>query len=151
VYAVLAIRGGTTPNAGSQSVSFVDVGTKFSGSRFDWVVNGVARASEAGTARAQGVFYVVRMSATNKGADDADIAPSDFTLIDPNGVEHAPAGLRSGIYQSPESPRSPNIWPTSFPSGKAVTLSVFFDVDPSLGKGMVLAVADAPRTRVRLD
>jgi hypothetical protein len=152
IYGFIAIRTGTAPTvAGAQQYTFVGVGSKFSGARFDWVINGVQRVNEAGNVRARGVFYVVRVGATNKGADAAQLAPNDFTLIDANGVEHAASGLGSGVYQSPENPGSPNIWPSSFAAGKALTFNVVFDIDPSLPRGMTFGIADTPRTRVRLD
>lgn len=151
-YAFLAIRTGTAPSvAGAQPYTFVGIGSKFSGTRFDWVVNGAQRVNEAGTVHAQGVFYVVRVGATNKGADGAQLAPNDFTLIDANGVEHSASGLGSGVYQSPENPGSPNLWPASFAAGKSITFSVVFEIDPSLPRGMSLGIADTPRTRVHLD
>ncbi len=151
-YGFIAIRTGTAPTvAGAQPYTFVGVGSKFSGTRWDWVVNGVQRVNEAGKVRAQGVFYVVRVGATNKATDGAQLAPNDFTLIDANGVEHVASGLGGGVYQNADNPGSPNIWPASFPAGKTVTFNVVFDIDPSLPRGMSLGIADTPRTRVHLD
>jgi hypothetical protein len=151
-YGFIAIRTGTAPSvAGVQQYSFVGVGSKVSGTRWDWVVNGVQRVTEAGTLRAQGIYYIVRVGATNKGTEGAQIAPNDFTLIDANGIEHAASGIGSGVYQGSGNPGSPNIWPQSFPIGKTATFNVVFEVDPSLPRGMVFGIADLPRTRVRLD
>jgi len=151
-YGFIAIRTGTAPSvAGAQPYTFVGVGSKFTGTRWDWVINGVQRVNEAGKVRAQGVYYVVRVGATNKGTDGAQLAPNDFTLIDANGVEHTASGLGSGVYQNADNAGSPNLWPASFPAGKSVTFNVVFEIDPSLPRGMDLGIADAPRMRVHLD
>jgi hypothetical protein len=154
LYTFTAIRSGTAAGVNSvqqQQFQTVGVGTKASGTRWEWVVNGVQRLPEAGTARATGVFYVVRVGATNKGTEGAQLSPSDFTLIDANGVEHAPASLGSGVYQGQSNPGSPNIWPQSFPVGRTTTFNVVFDIDPGLGRGMKLGISDLPRTRLALD
>ncbi len=152
LYGFTAIRTGSVPTlGGQQEFSTVGIGTKFSGTRWDWIVNSVQRVQDAGSSRAQGVYYVVRIGATNKGTDSAQLAPSAFTLVDANGVEHTASGLGSGAYQGPDNPGSPNIWPRTFPVGKTVTFGVVFEIDRSLPRGMQLALADLPSTRVKLD
>jgi hypothetical protein len=153
LYTFTAIRGGTAAgiNSVQQQFQTVGVGTKVSGTRWEWVVNGVQRLPEAGTARAAGVFYVVRVGATNKGTEGAQLSPSDFTLIDASGVEHTAASLGSGVYQGQSNPGSPNIWPQGFPVGRTTTFNVVFDIDPGLGRGMKLGISDLPRTRMALD
>ncbi len=114
-------------------------------------MNGVQRSADAGNARASGVFYVVRVGATNKATEGAQLSPGDFTLIDANGVEHPAASLGSGVYQGQGNTGSPNIWPQGFPVGKTTNFNIVFDVDPTLGRGMILGVSDLPKTRIRLD
>jgi hypothetical protein len=154
LYTFTAIRSGTAAGVNSvqqQQLQTVGIGSKVTGTRWEWVVNGVQRVNEAGSARAAGVFFVVRVGATNKGTEGAQLSPSEFSLIDANGVEHAAAGLSSGAYQSQTNPGSPNVWPQGFPIGRATTFNVVFDIDPALGRGMLLGVTDLPRTRIRLD
>lgn len=152
LYAFLAWRTGTAPTlSGGQQVQSVGVAERFSSARWEFVVNGVQKITTAGAARARGNFYVVRIGATNKGAEGQQLSPSDFAIVDANGVEYGPVGLTSGAYQTGENPSSPYLWPQSFPAGRAVTFSVVFDLDPSLQRGMLLKVSDQPSVRVRLD
>lgn len=150
IYGVTVFRETTEPSTAPQ-FTFVNVGARFTGTRWDWVINGTQRVPDSGKLKAHGVFYLVRIGTTNLGTEGAQLAPGDFTLIDANGVEHGSLGLASGAYQGPDNPGSPNLWPPVFRVGTNVTFNVLFDIDPTLGRGMVLAVADAPRTRVRLD
>jgi len=149
-YGYTAFRESTAPSTGQQ-FSFVNVGARFTGSRWEWTINGTQRTPDSGKLKAQGVFLLVRVGATNVATEGAQMTPSDFTLIDPNGVEHAALGVTSGAYQGADNPNSPNMWPPAFRVGTNVTFNVLFDIDPSLGRGMVLAIGDAPKTRVRLD
>jgi len=153
LYTFTAIRTGNAAGVNSVQQQFqtVGVGTKVSGTRWEWVVNGTQRVAEAGTVKPSGVFYIVRVGAMNKGTEGAQLSPSDFTLIDANGVEHAAAGLSSGVYQGTGNTGSPNIWPQGFPVGRTTTFNVVFDIDPALGKGMKLGVTDLPKTRIQLD
>jgi hypothetical protein len=146
--AYIAIR---TAAPGAAQYTAVNVGQRVTGTRWEWIVNGVRRAPDSGSVRAQGTFYFVNIAATNKATEDAMLSPSEFTLIDANGVEHPAAGLASGVYQGPGNPSSPNMWPPSFPVGRPVTFVVLFDVDPALGRGNSLAISDAPTVRVRLE
>jgi hypothetical protein len=114
-------------------------------------VNGVQRVTTAGNAKPRGIYYLVRVGATNKGTEGAQVAPNDFVLVDPNGIEHTALGLGSGVYQGPSNVGSANTWPREFPVGKTVNFNVIFDIEPSLGRGMVFGIADIPKTRVRLD
>jgi len=149
-YGYTVFRESTAPTT-SQQFSFVNVGARFTGSRWEWTINGTQRVPDSGKLKAQGVFLLVRVGATNVATEGAQMTPSDFTLIDPNGVEHAALGITSGAYQGPDNPSSPNMWPPAFRVGTNVTFNVLFDINPSLGRGMVLAIGDAPKTRVRLD
>lgn len=151
-YTFVVLRTGIAPTiSGGQQVQYVGIAQRLSGARFEFVVNGVQRAQTAGTATARGLYYVVRIGATNKGTDSQQLSPSDFTLVDANGTEYGPVSLSTGAYQGPENPGSPFLWPASFPSGRTTTFSVIFDVDPSLPRGMLLKVSDPPGIRVRLD
>jgi len=122
----------------------VGVGTRFSGTRWDWIVNGVQRVATAGNSKPRGIYYLVRVGATNKGAEGAQVTPNDFVLVDPNGIEHTALGLGSGVYQGPTNGGSSNIWPREFPVGKTVNFNVLFDVEPSLGRGMVFGTSEVP-------
>jgi hypothetical protein len=146
--AYIAIR--TAAPRGAEYTT-VNLAQRVSGTRWDWVVNGVRRSPDSGSVRAQGVFYVVSIAATNKGSEGAAPSPSEFALVDPNGMEHVAASLASGVYQSQDNASSPNMWPPSFPVGRPVTFSLLFDVDPNLPRGSQLAIADAPSVRVKLD
>ena len=151
-YAFIVLRTGTAPTiSGGQQVQYVGIAQRFTGARFEFVVNGIQRAQTAGTATARGLYYVVRIGATNKATDAQQLSPSDFTLVDANGTEYGPVSLSTGVYQGPENPGSPFLWPASFPSGRTTTFSVIFDVDPSLPRGMLLKLSDPPSIRVRLD
>lgn len=152
VYSVIVLRAATAPGARqTPQVPSVGIGQRLTGSAWDFVVNGVQRSAVAGTARANGTYYVVRVAATSRGAEGQQLAPGDFTLIDANGTEYRADGLLSGTYRGPANPGSPYLWPQSFPAGRAVTLSVVFDIDPSLPRGMLLRVTDPSNVRVRLD
>ena len=152
LYGFAAIRTGSTPTLpGQGQLTYAGVAQKVTGTRWDYVVNGVQRVQDAGNVRARGVFYIVRIGATNKGTEGASLAPGSFTLFDANGVEYTASGLASGVYQSSENPGSPNPWPNSFPVGRTVTFGVVFEVDTALGRGNLLAIAELPNTRVRLD
>src|SRR5205814_8359831 len=82
-YAISAVlRGGTADDR----PQVVGVSQHFSSGRWDYLVIGTQRAQAAGRAVPRGVYYVVRVTATNRGSDGARLLPSDFTLIDANGV-----------------------------------------------------------------
>ncbi|HUQ41166.1 MAG TPA: hypothetical protein VM052_01565 [Candidatus Limnocylindrales bacterium] len=152
LYGFITLRTGTAPSVGgTQQFRSVGIADRFGGTRWDFVINGVQRSSVAGTNRARGVYYAVRVAATNKGADGQQLSPGDFTLVDASGTEYAPEGIATGTYQTPGNPGSPYLWPETFPPGKAATFSVVFDVDPSLPRGMLLKISDTPTVRVRLD
>ncbi|MEP7003339.1 MAG: hypothetical protein ABI888_02260 [Chloroflexota bacterium] len=151
-YAFIVLRTGSAPTISQgQQVTYVGIAQRFSGAHWDFIVNGVQRVPTAGAARARGLYYIVRIGATNKGADAQQLSPGDFSLIDANGTVYGPEGTSSGAYQGPDNASSPFTWPASFPSGKSVTFSVIFDVDPSLPRGMVLKMTDPAGIRVRLD
>ena len=151
-YSFIVLRTGTAPTIGQgQQVQYLGIAQRFSSARWEFIVNGVQRGPTAGTATARGTYYIVRIGATNKGADAQQLSPSDFTLVDANGKEYGPEGLASGAYQGPDNTASPFIWPASFASGRSVTFSVIFDVDPALPRGTLLKLSDPPGIRVRLD
>lgn len=146
--AYIAIR--TAAPAGAQYTT-VSLGQRFTGTRWEWTINSVQRSSTSGGARAQGTFYVVTLTATSRGIEGTVLAPSEFTLIDANGDAHVAQSLASGVYQDAGNPSSPNVWPESFPVGRAVRFSILFDVPPTFGRGNQLAIADATSVRVRLE
>lgn len=152
-YGFTLVRSGGASNVPGQpqQVKVVGIAQKVSSARWDYIVNGVQRATSAGTATPRGVYYVVRVGITNRGTDGAQLSPSEFVLIDATGTEHRAEAAGGGPYYGPTNTQSQFIWPQSFPLGKAATVSVIFDVDPSLGRGMQLAISDVPATRVKLD
>ncbi|HEU5288655.1 MAG TPA: hypothetical protein VFV20_09640 [Candidatus Limnocylindria bacterium] len=152
-YGFTLVRSGGASNVPGQppQVKFVGIAQKVSSARWDYIVNGVQRATSAGTAAPRGVYYVVRVGITNRGTDGAQLSPGEFVLIDATGTEHRAEPATGAPYYSPSNTQSQFIWPQSFPVGRAATVSVIFDVDPGLGRGMQLAISDLPATRVKLD
>lgn len=152
-YGFTLVRSGGASNVPGQpqQVKFVGIAQRMSSAGWDYIVNGVQRATSAGTATPRGVYYVVRVGITNRGTDGAQLSPSEFVLIDATGIEHRAESATSGPYYGQGNTQSPFIWPQTFPVGKVATVSVIFDVDPSLGRGMQLAISDVPATRVKLD
>ncbi len=151
-YGFTVIRtGGASTVPGQQPLRLVGIAERFSSARWDYIVNGVQRTETAGTANARGIFYVVRIGVTNRGTDGAQLSPGDFLLIDANGTEYRSESVAGGAYFSQTNTQSQFIWPQAFPIGKTMTISVIFDVDPSIGRGMRLAISDLPTIRVKLD
>lgn len=153
-YGFFSLRNGTpvsVASGGQQSFQTVGIAQKVSGTRWDYVVNGVQRVPTAGTSRARGTYYVVRIGVTNRGTEGAQLSPSEFTLVDASGTVYSAAGLSSGAYYGPDNTSSQFVWPQSFAVGKTASIAVIFDVDPALGRGNQLAIAELPRTRVNLD
>ena len=146
VYTFTVIRGG-----GSSTVLYVNLTQHFSSDLWGFVVSDVQRSTSAGAARPRGVYYVVRVGVTNKGTEGAQLSPSQFVVVDVNGIEHGAESVGSDAYRSSRNPSSQMIWPDSFPVGTTVTLEVVFDVDASLPRGNLLRVSDLPNVRVRLD
>ncbi|MDO8506714.1 MAG: hypothetical protein Q7S41_03795 [Candidatus Limnocylindria bacterium] len=152
VYGLTVVRnGGSASVPGQVQIQTVGIAQKFSSSRWEFIANGTQKVPTAGAARARGIYYVVRLGVTNRGTEGAQLSPSEFVLIDANGVEHVAESLSSDAYYGSVNTQSPYIWPQSFAVGKNVTVPVVFDVDPSLPRGMLLKVADLPGTRVKLD
>lgn len=129
----------------------VGVGQRFSSAHWDYVVADAQRAPSAGRVNARGVLYVVRVTATNRGAESARLLPSDFTLIDANGVQYAAESLASEAYAGSDKGQTPFVWPDAFPVGRATAVPVVFDVPATLPRGMRLKVSDLPNTKVTLD
>lgn len=152
LYGFLVLRTGTSLTlSGTQQVQYVAMGQRFGNERWEFVVNGVQRVTSAGTARARGFFYVVRLGVTNKGAASQELAPGDFTIVDVDGTEYGPIGLASGAYQTSETPGAPYVWPPSFPNGAGVSAFVIFDLDAGVPRGLLLKVSHQPGVQVRLD
>jgi hypothetical protein len=153
-YGFFSWRNGTpvsVASGGQQSFQTLGIAQKVTGTRWDYVVNGVQRAPTSGTSRARGTYYVVRIGVTNRGTEGAQLSPAEFTLIDASGTQYTAAGLSSGVYYGADNASSQFVWPQSFPVGKTASISVVFDVDPSLARGNQLAISELPRTRVNLD
>jgi hypothetical protein len=149
-YGVVFVTGGA-PGVASGQLQYVSIAQKFSGTRWDYTVNGTQTTRVAGTSVARGQYYVVRLAVTNKGTEGLQISPNDFTLVDPNGTEYRAEGLTAGPYQTSANTGSPFIWPQTFPIGRASTVSVVFDLASEPPRGMLLKISELPNTRVRLD
>ena len=149
-YGVVFVTGGAPSAAGGQ-IQYAGIAQKFSGTRWDYTVNGTQMTRVAGTSVSRGQYYIVRLAVTNKGTEGLQISPNDFTLVDANGTEYRAEGLTAGPYQTSANTGSPFIWPPSFPIGRASTLSVVFDLPADSGRGVLLKISELPNTRVRLD
>ena len=147
-YAISAVLRGS---AGEDRPQVVGISQRFSSAHWEDIVNGTQRTPTAGRSTARGVYYVVRGNVTNRGGEGAQLSPSDFVLIDANGVEYAPESLAGGAYLGNDNPQSPFMWPESFPVGRATSVVVIFDISPTLPRGMQLRVSDLQNTRVTLD
>ncbi len=151
-YGFTVIRsGGTAAVPGQQQIQTIGIAQKVTGTRWDYVVNGVQRTPTAGSSQARGTYYIVRIGVTNKGAEGAQLSPSDFVLIDASGAEYRAESVGGGAYYSPSNTGSQYIWPQSFAVGKTASVSVVFDVSAGLGRGNLLSISELPRVRVRLD
>ena len=148
-YSFVAVRNAANP--GPSGPTYVALAQKFSSARWDYTVNGVSRSTSAALAQPRGEYYVVRIAATNRGTENLQTSPGDFTLYDANGNEYRAESLNGGVYQTPENPRSPYPWPSAFPIGRTVTFTVVFDIPLGLPHGMLLGLFDLPNTRVKLD
>ncbi|MEK7863618.1 MAG: DUF4352 domain-containing protein, partial [Chloroflexota bacterium] len=152
IYGFTVIRsGGTAAVPGQQQIQTVGIAQKVTGTRWDYVVNGVQRTPTAGSSRARGTYYVVRIGVTNKGTDGAQLSPNDFVLIDASGAEYRAESVGGGAYYSSNNTGSQFIWPQSFAVGKTASVSVVFDVSAGLGRGNLLSISELPRVRVKLD
>ena len=151
IYGVTVIRSGGTQSVPGQQVQTMGIAQKISGTRWDYVVNGVQRTPTAGAAQARGTYYIVRVGVTNKGTEGAQLSPNDFVLIDANGVEYRAESVGGGAYYSPSNTQSQYIWPQSFAVGRTTSVAVIFDVSAALGRGNLLSISELPRVRVKLD
>ncbi len=151
IYGVTVIRSGGTQTVPGQQIQTVGIAQKISGTRWDYVVNGVQRTPTAGSAQARGTYYIVRIGVTNKGTEGAQLSPNDFVLIDANGTEYRAESIGGGAYYSSSNTQSQYIWPQSFAVGKTASVSVVFDVSAALGRGNLLSISELPRVRVKLD
>jgi hypothetical protein len=147
VYGYVTLRGVTLTVGGSAQLRYVSVAQGFNSDRWEYVVNAVQRSASSGTPRGPATYYVVRVAATNRGSDGQQLSPADFTLIDANGVSYAPEGLASFAYES----GSTFVWPTAFPVGRPVSVTLVFDLGQSPPRGLLLKANDLPSVRVRLD
>jgi hypothetical protein len=139
---------GTGSVSGSTTVA---IGTTITAPAWTYNVRGVRRVTTSGSARAaRGIYVVVQVSATNRGAASATVATSNFSIAAADGEEFAAVPSTDGAYSSGENPDAPFTWPTAFPVGRAVVVPLIFDVNPS-ASGLQLVIRDAPTTRVRLE
>lgn len=148
LYGISVARTGFAPGPQNQ-IKTVGIAEKISGPRWDYVVNGVQRVQAAGLAKPRGIYLVVRIGLTNRGAEGSQTSPGDFAVVDPAGIQYSAESLQSDVYASPRN-STPYVWPQSFPAGRTVTTQLIFDVDPA-AKGLQLVIQEVPKTRVRLD
>lgn len=141
-YGMTVFTGGT----GGAGVRTVSIGERVSGNGWEFTVSSATRVASAGSARPRGEFLVVRMGATNRGAAGAQLSPSDFELFDRTGKRYSAESSEGAAYQSGGGPYS---WLTSFPVGRAVSITLVFDIDPGAG-GPQLGFRSTPGTRVNL-
>jgi hypothetical protein len=146
-FGALSIRGSLT---NTSSASVVGIGKAVKGTQFDYTVATVSRAPDVAAARAQGVYVIVFVTATNRGTDGATLAPTAFRLVDSGGTQYPPLSESDPVYQSAGNPGSPLTWMTSYGVGQPVSTPVIFDVAPTL-RGLQLMILEVPTVRVRLD
>jgi len=95
-YGLTVVRnGGSASVLGQVQIQTVGIAQKFSSSQWEYIANGTQKVPTAGAARARGIYYVVRLGVTNRGSDGAQLSPSEFVLIDANGVEHVAESVSS--------------------------------------------------------
>jgi hypothetical protein len=128
----------------------VTVGTLVTSNGWTYNVGSVRRLAQIGGSQANGTYMVVRIATTNRGPTGAQLTPRNFTLIAATGERYAAQSATSGVYSSTGNPDSAYEWPTDFPIGRAIALSVIFEVNPSIS-GTQLLISDVPTTRIRLD
>ncbi len=145
-FGALAIRGSLS----NTSANVVGIGKAIKGAQFDYMVVSVSRAPDVSAARAQGVYVIVFVTATNRSSGPATLSPTNFRLIDGGGAQYPPLSESDLVYQSANNPGSPLVWMTSYAVGQAVSTPVIFDVDATL-RGVQLMILEVPSVRVRLD
>lgn len=132
------------------SGTVVGIGKLVKGAHWDYTVATVTRGPQVSASRAQGMYLIVWVTATNRQASGAALFPSGFRLVDGSGTQYSALADSDPVYQSPGNPGSPLTWMTSYPAGQAVSTPVVFDIDPTL-RGVQLMILEAPTVRVRLD
>jgi hypothetical protein len=148
VFSVPSIRALMTGS--STTAATVRVGTSLTAPSWTYNVGNVRRVATIGASKARGIYLVVQIAATNRGAASAQLQPSNFSLTTATGEEYAAQPTTSGVYSSSLNAESPYTWPTTFPVGRAVVVPLVFEVNPSV-TGTELVIFDVPATRVRLE
>lgn len=148
-FSVPAVRGLVLPGSGP-SVNVVGIGKGVTGTQWEYKVVNVRRTTTAGDARAQGVYVIVQVAATNRGQAGAQLWPRDFSLIAAEGGQYLALPEADPVYQSPDNAASPFVWTISYPVGRPVATQVIFDVSPSITRPQ-LVIAKDPGTRVSLE
>jgi hypothetical protein len=128
----------------------VTLGTPVTSAGWMYTVGSARRVAQIGAAQANGTYMVVRIATTNRGPAGAQLTPRDFTLTAATGERYAAQPATSGVYSSTVNPDSAYAWPTDFPAGRAIALSVIFEINPSIS-GTQLLISDLPTTRIRLE
>jgi len=147
IVAIGPLRGMLAP---ASSASVGHIGNELQSSRWAYTVTSVQRVTAAGSARAQGVFLVVQIAATNRGANGAQLSPSVFLVVDAERKVYSALPTTNAVYQSRVNPGSPFVWTQTYPAERPVATVVIFDVNPAI-KSPQLAIAEIPGTRIPLD
>jgi len=147
VVAIGPLKGMLAPES---SASVGHIGNELKSSRWAYTVTSVQRVTAAGSARPQGVFLVIQIAATNRGANGAQLSPSVFLLVDAERKVYSALPPENAVYQSRVNPGSPFVWTQTYPAERPVATVVIFDVNPAI-KSPQLAIAEIPGTRIPLD
>ncbi|MDQ2951348.1 MAG: DUF4352 domain-containing protein, partial [Chloroflexota bacterium] len=153
-YAFIFLRTGGAPTLGgpqAQGTRVVNIGTRFTAPGWEFVADGVTRVDAAGNVRARGVFVIVRVTASNKALVDSQLGLGSFTLIDARGVRYAPETISSGVHQGGPNAGAAYSLGSELVSGRTVAITLVFDVDPSITRGLILQITEAPNVTLKLD
>src|SRR5712691_1481348 len=107
VVAIGPLKGMLAPES---SASVGHIGNELKSSRWAYTVTSVQRVTAAGSARPQGVFLVIQIAATNRGANGAQLSPSVFLLVDAERKVYSALPIENAVYQSRVNPGSPFVW-----------------------------------------
>lgn len=128
----------------------VSVGSSVSSPTWTYTIGRVRRAQTIGVAQANGTYLIVQITATNRTSSTTQLSPNGFLLHASTGEEYTALPPTGAVYSSAQNPDSPLLWPTEFPAGKPVLVSIVFEIKPAI-EGALLTISDVPSTRIRLE